>query len=235
MIVVPAIDLLEGKAVRLVNGVMELPIIYSDSPLDTAKEFLDAGATRLHLVDLDGAKLGSLVNFSLIEQIAKLDLTVELGGGIRNMEAAERVFDVGVDLALISTVAVKNEIFAKELASKYPGRIIMGIDIRSGYVATDGWYDTSKTKAADLLAKYINSPFESTIYTDIERDGTLMGPAVKDVKTFADVSPFKVFLSGGVSSIDDINAVRQLAHPNIAGVIVGKAIYEKKIKLEELF
>jgi phosphoribosylformimino-5-aminoimidazole carboxamide ribotide isomerase len=235
MIVVPAIDLLDGKAVRLVNGVMAFPIVYSDFPLDMAKSFLDAGATRLHMVDLDGARLGSLVNFSLIEQIAKLGLTVELGGGIRNMEAANRVFDVGVDLAVISTAAVKNEEFARELTGKYPGRIVMGMDIRDGYLATDGWYDTSKIRAADLLAKYIDSPFESAIHTDIQRDGTLTGPAVKDIKMFADKSPFKVFLSGGVSSIDDINTIKQLAHPNIAGVIVGKAIYEKKIKLEDIF
>jgi phosphoribosylformimino-5-aminoimidazole carboxamide ribotide isomerase len=232
--VIPAIDLQNGKAVRLIKGDMSSPTVYSDNPLQIAEQFKDAGMRRLHLVDLDGAKTGDSVNLPIIEKIAKLGILTEVGGGIRNTDAAERVFNAGAAFVIVGTAAVKDKEFVRLLAKSYPNRVILGIDARGGFVATDGWYNASKIKAADLAAQYRESPIESVVFTDIEQDGTLGGVNLTGLTAFADASPFKVTASGGISCRKDIDDMAALNHPNIRGVIVGKAFYEQKITLREL-
>jgi phosphoribosylformimino-5-aminoimidazole carboxamide ribotide isomerase len=213
---------------------MSSPTVYSDNPARLAEQFKDAGIHRLHLVDLDGAKTGGTVNIHIIEKIAKLGMLTEVGGGIRNLGAAERVFNAGAAFVIVGTAAVKDKDFVRRLAESYPERVILGVDARGGFVATDGWFGASKIKTADLPAEYRESPIESVVFTDIERDGTLGGVNLRELAAFADASPFKVTASGGISCRKDIEDIAALNHPNISGVIVGKAFYEKKITLREL-
>jgi phosphoribosylformimino-5-aminoimidazole carboxamide ribotide isomerase len=234
MLVIPAIDIQNGKAVRLTKGVMTSAVVYSDDPPLVAEQFKDAGIRRLHLVDLDGAKAGSSVNLSVIEKIAKLDIQAEVGGGIRDMWAAERVFNAGAAFVIVGTAAVKDKDFVLELAESYPQKVILGIDARGGFAAIDGWSSTAKVKAADLALEYKGAAIESVIYTDIERDGVLSGVNISGLAAFADASPFKVIASGGVSCRRDIEDIIALNRPDILGVIVGKALYEKKVTLSEI-
>jgi phosphoribosylformimino-5-aminoimidazole carboxamide ribotide isomerase len=243
MLVIPAIDLQDGKAVRLTKGVLASPTVYSEDPPQLAERFKDAGVKRLHIVDLDGAKTGNTVNLAIIEKIAKLGMQAEIGGGIRDMDSAERVFNAGAAFVIVGTAAVKDKVFVMELAAKYPQKVILGIDVRtgnggvnseSGFAAADGWQTSTKIRAADLAAGYKSAAVESIIFTDIEKDGTLGGVNLSGVASFADLSPFKVIASGGVASRKDIDDLKALSHPNIYGVIVGKAIYEKKIALSEI-
>jgi phosphoribosylformimino-5-aminoimidazole carboxamide ribotide isomerase len=232
MLIIPAIDLQEGKAVRLTKGVMTSAIVYSDNPLRLAGEFMDAGVARLHLVDLDGAKTGNTSNISVIEKIAKLGMQLEVGGGIRDMNRAKHVFNIGASFVIVGTAAVKDKDFVLALAENYPGKVILAIDARDGFASTNGWNVSSEIKAAELAAEYKNAAIESVIYTDIERDGTLSGINLQGLAAFAALSPFKVIASGGVSCLEDIDGLNVI--PNIFGVIVGKAVYEKKIALSEI-
>jgi phosphoribosylformimino-5-aminoimidazole carboxamide ribotide isomerase len=234
MLVIPAIDIQNGKAVRLTKGVMTSPIVYSDDPLLVAEQFKGAGIHRLHLVDLDGAKTGATVNLSIIEKIAKLDMQVEVGGGIRDMAAAKRIFSAGASYIIVGTAAVNNKGFVLELAESCPQKIILGIDARGGFAATDGWSALAKVKATDLALEYKGAAIESVIYTDIERDGVLSGINIGALAAFADASPFKVIASGGVSCRKDIDDIIALDRPDIFGVIVGKALYEKRVSLSEI-
>jgi phosphoribosylformimino-5-aminoimidazole carboxamide ribotide isomerase len=234
MLVIPAIDIQNGKAVRLTKGVMTSAVVYSDDPLLVAEQFKDAGIRRLHLVDLDGAKAGGSVNLSVIEKIAKLDIKAEVGGGIRNMAAAERVFNAGAAFVIVGTAAVKNKDFVLELAESYPQKVILGIDARGGFAATDGWSALAKVKATDLALEYKGAAIESVVYTDIERDGVLGGINISGLADFADTSPFKIIASGGISCRKDIEDIAALNRPDIFGVIVGKAFYEKKVTLSEI-
>jgi phosphoribosylformimino-5-aminoimidazole carboxamide ribotide isomerase len=234
MIIIPAIDIQGGKAVRLTKGVLNRPTVYSDNPPQLAETFIDAGIKRLHIVDLDGAKAGSPINLPIVEKIAKLGIDIEVGGGIRDMDAAKRIFDAGAAFIIIGTAAIKYKQFVFEVADSFPQKVILGIDARNGFAALNGWQLYSKLKAAEVAAEYKDAPIESIIYTDIENDGTLNGLNISGLTTFANVAPFKVIASGGISCKKDIDDLKLLSHPNILGVIVGKAIYEKKIDILEI-
>lgn len=233
MILIPAIDLLGAKVVRLLKGDMEKFTVYSDNPVDMAKKFIDMGVERLHIVDLDGARKGSTSNYNTIEAIASIGgLKLEAGGGIRTRDAIDRYLSIGIDYVILGTIAAKDIDMTRSFLDSYPGRIILGVDARSGIVATDGWYEASGVPAHELLAQYSGCEAESVIYTDINRDGTLTGVNITDTAAIADKSPFPVIASGGVSSSADIDALLELNHPNIKGCVIGKAIYENRMDLK---
>ena len=199
MIIIPAIDLLDEKVVRLKKGIMEDATEYGHDPRDVALMFAELGVERLHIVDLNGARTGENQNFNIIKEVVKKsNLQIEVGGGIRDMARLDTYMDMGISYAILGTVAVKDPEFVKAAAKKYPNKIILGIDAKNMMAATEGWY-------------------------------------VKQIKKVADNSIFPVIASGGVSGIDDIKLLRSMDHKNIKGCIVGKAIYENKINLEEVF
>ncbi|WP_022851429.1 1-(5-phosphoribosyl)-5-[(5-phosphoribosylamino)methylideneamino]imidazole-4-carboxamide isomerase [Limisalsivibrio acetivorans] len=234
MLIIPAIDLLGGRAVRLRQGDMDDYKVYFEDPAEAAKQFRDLGVKRLHIVDLDGAKKGDTVNFPVIERIVKeADMEVEVGGGIRNMDRMHAYFDIGVRYAILGTVVIKDPGFVKEAAKAFPGRIILGVDAKDGFVATEGWYEKSDITAAEVLEEYSGLDYESVIYTDISRDGMLTGINIEATSALADKSPNPVIASGGLKDITDIKALKKLNHPNIKGCIAGKAFYEGKIDLKE--
>jgi phosphoribosylformimino-5-aminoimidazole carboxamide ribotide isomerase len=233
MYIIPAIDLLNGQVVRLVQGDMQKCTVYSQNPVDMAKQFTDMGIRRLHVVDLDGAKSGTAANYSVIEKIAALHtLDIELGGGIRSIKQLDDYFSVGISFGILGTAAVKDIVFTKNALVKYPRRIILGIDARNCKVATDGWYENSEIDAVSIALRYSDYEAESVIYTDISKDGMLSGINMEETLKFADNSPFPVIASGGVASGLDIRALYEKKHPNIVGCIVGKAFYEGKIDLK---
>jgi len=232
MIIIPAIDLLGGKAVRLRQGDMADFTVYYDNPLDAAKKFADMGVKRLHIVDLDGARKGETTNFDLIEKIvAKAGMDIEVGGGIRSFEKLEAYFDIGVKYGILGTVVVKDPNFVKEAMKKYPHRIILGIDSKDGFVATDGWYEKSELTAVRLIESYKGYCAESVIYTDIMRDGMLSGINIEATIKLAECIDYPVIASGGLKGIDDIQALE--GKKGILGAITGKAYYEGKIDLAE--
>ncbi len=236
MLVIPAIDLLDSKVVRLKKGVMEEATEYGHDPRDVSLMFAELGVKRLHIVDLNGARTGENENFNIIKEVVeKSKLQIEVGGGIRDMARLDAYMDMGVSYAILGTVAVKNPGFVVEAAKKYPGKIILGIDAKNMMAVTEGWYENSTLSVSDIINKYKGCRIESVVFTDIDKDGMLSGINSSAIKQVADISPFPVIASGGVSSINDIKSLRSMAHSNIKGCIIGKAIYENKINLEEIF
>ena len=234
MLIIPAIDLLDSKAVRLKQGDMDDYKVYFENSVDAAKQFYEMGIRRLHIVDLDGARKGETTNFDTIERIVKeVDMDVEVGGGIRNMDRLQQYFNIGVKYAILGTVVVKDPDFVFEAMEKHPGRIILGVDAKGGYVATEGWYETSSVTAGELIHKYKDYQAESVIYTDISRDGMLSGINIEATAALADSSPFPVIASGGLKGIEDIEKLVKLNNKNIYGAIAGKAFYEGQIDLKE--
>jgi phosphoribosylformimino-5-aminoimidazole carboxamide ribotide isomerase len=231
MIIFPAIDLKDGKAVRLYKGDMNKAKVYSENPLDIAKEFEDMGATWLHMVDLNGAFKGSPQNIKAIEEIRKnTSLKIQLGGGIRDEDTIKRYLDLGINRLILGSIAAKDPEYVIELAKKYP--IAVGIDAKDGYVAVSGWEKKENIKAVDLAKKFENSKIECIIATDISKDGTLEGLNLDFVLEIQNASKKDVIASGGVASENDIIKAKE---KNIYGVIVGKAFYEGKIDLRKLF
>ena len=232
MEILPAIDLKDGKAVRLTKGLMQSAKIYSDEPWQVAKRFEEMGATWLHLVDLNGAFAGEPKNLEQIEKIrANTNLKIELGGGIRDEETIKRYLDLGIDRLILGSIAAKNPDFVKEMAKKYP--IAVGIDAIDGYVAVEGWAKTSSMKATELAKEFAKSGVEAIICTDVGKDGTLSGVNVEFTLSIAKASGIDTIASGGVRDLQDIKKL--LATKVIAGVIVGKAFYEGTIDLQEAF
>lgn len=236
MIIIPAIDLIDAKVVRLKKGIMEDATEYGYDPRDVALMFAELGVERLHVVDLNGARTGETQNFNIIKEIVeKSKLQIEVGGGIRDMERLDTYMDMGISYAILGTVAVKDPAFVKEATKKYPNKIILGIDAKNMMVATEGWYESSSMSVFDVIKQYENCAVDSVIFTDIEKDGMLTGINIEQIKEVADKSNFPVIASGGVSSIEDIKLLKSLTHNNIKGCIIGKAIYENKINLDEVF
>ncbi|KAA0258894.1 1-(5-phosphoribosyl)-5-[(5-phosphoribosylamino)methylideneamino]imidazole-4-carboxamide isomerase [Deferribacter autotrophicus] len=234
MLIIPAIDILEGKVVRLKQGIMEESKSYFDNPLDVAMMFEDFGAKRIHIVDLDGAKYGDTINFDIISKIVtKTDLEVEVGGGIRDFDKLKVYFEIGVNYPIIGTAAVKNREFTVEALEEYPDKIILGFDCKGEYVATDGWYEKSDVTIFDILDYYGKYRPSAIIYTDIERDGMLTGYNVDMLNRVSKHSKQPVIASGGLKGIEDIEAASKIE--NIFGCIVGKAFYEGKIDLKQAF
>ncbi len=229
MEILPAIDLKEGKAVRLTKGLMESAKIYSDTPWELVKKFEEMGAKWVHLVDLDGAFAGEPKNLEQIGQIRKnCNVKLELGGGIRDEATIQRYIELGIDRIILGSIAVKDPAFVKAMAAKYP--IAVGIDAIDGYVAVEGWGETSSMKATDLARAFADAGVEAIICTDVGRDGTLSGVNVDFTLAIAEASGIATIASGGVRDGSDIEALK--ATGKVAGVIVGKAYYEGTIDLK---
>ena len=232
MEIFPAIDLKEGKAVRLSKGEMSSAKIYSDEPQNLAREFEDAGAKWLHVVDLDGAFAGEAVNFKTIEKIVKsTNLRVQVGGGIRDEARIKAYLELGVNRVILGSVALKDPGFVKKMAKIYP--VVVGIDAKDGCVAVQGWADVSEVKASDLAATFAGAGVQAIICTDISKDGMLGGVNVEFTRQIAHASGVETIASGGVSGLEDILALKNTGE--VGGVIVGKAYYEGRIDLKAAF
>lgn len=227
-----AIDLKEGKAVRLSKGLMDSAKIYSNEPWELAKKFSDAGAKWLHIVDLDGAFAGEAVNLKTIEKIVSAtNLNIQIGGGVRNEERIKSYLNSGVSRLILGSVALKNPEFVKEMAKKY--RIVVGIDAKDGFVAVDGWAEVSQIKATELAKLYADAGVEAIIATDISKDGMLCGLNLEFTSNIAQASGIATIASGGLSSLADLEAAS--VAKGVSGVIIGKAYYEGKIALSDIF
>lgn len=226
--IIPAIDLKDGKCVRLRQGRMNEATIFSDDPLATARRWIEAGAKRLHVVDLNGAIAGSPVNADAVEAIAREfpNLPVQVGGGIRDEETIQTYLDCGVRYVILGTKAVNAPHFVSDVCAEFPGRIIVGLDAKDGKVAIDGWSKLSGHDVIDLAKKYQNDGVEAIIYTDIGRDGMMTGVNVEATLKLANAISIPVIASGGISSLDDIRAVCGIADSGIVGAVVGRALYE---------
>ena len=228
----PAIDMKNGKCVRLTQGLFDNVKVYGDSPADMAKLWVSQGATFLHLVDLDGALAGHSVNESAIRAVVQqVDVPVELGGGLRSIEAVKSMLDLGVSRCIIGTKAAERPEFIRELVEAFgPERIVAGVDAKEGMGAVDGWERTSEMTASDLCLKMKEYGVQHIVYTDISRDGMLSGPNVTYTKMLTEKTGLDVIASGGVSCMEDLD---MLYENGISGVIIGKALYENKIHLTE--
>ncbi|MEM8721855.1 MAG: 1-(5-phosphoribosyl)-5-[(5-phosphoribosylamino)methylideneamino]imidazole-4-carboxamide isomerase [Cyanobacteria bacterium P01_G01_bin.39] len=234
MEVIPAIDLLDGKCVRLYQGDYNQASVFSENPVEIARQWAAEGATRVHVVDLDGAKAGKSVNLSVIEAIAKaVTIPVQVGGGLRDRAGVATLLNTGVSQAILGTVAVEQPEVVTELCQEFPGQIIVGIDARNGKVATKGWLETSEVIATDLAQRMAQQGAAAIIYTDIHRDGTLSGPNMPALRELAESIDIPVIASGGVSSLTDLLSLLSLEPIGVTGVIVGRAIYTGDVSLKE--
>jgi phosphoribosylformimino-5-aminoimidazole carboxamide ribotide isomerase len=234
MEVIPAIDLLEGRCVRLYKGDYAQSQVFSEHPVEVAKMWADQGATRLHLVDLDGAKAGKIVNLVAIEAISNaISVPIEVGGGLRDRSSVQQLFNLGVKWSILGTVAVEQRQLVQELCQEFPQQIIIGIDARKGLVATRGWLETSTVLATQLATQMQELGAAAIIYTDINRDGTLEGPNLDALRELAAAISIPVIASGGVSSVTDLLSLLALEAQGVTGVIVGKALYTGDIDLKE--
>jgi len=234
MIVIPAIDLKEGKCVRLEQGLMEKDTVYSDDPAAMARHWQDEGGELLHLVDLDGAFAGVPKNREAIRSIvAAVDIPTELGGGIRDLATIKAYLELGIDRVILGTVAKENPALVNEACRQFPGHIVVGIDAKGGKVAVRGWAEVTEKLAVDLAREMEGFGVSAIIYTDIARDGMMQGPNLEATKTLAEAISIPVIASGGVSSIEDIRNLITIEASGIEGVITGKAIYTGSLNLRE--
>jgi phosphoribosylformimino-5-aminoimidazole carboxamide ribotide isomerase len=235
MKIFPAIDIKDKKCVRLLKGNFDNQTTYEQSPFDQASKYKDAGLSNLHIVDLDGALSGELVNLDIIENIVKkLNISIEIGGGIRSIEKIRVYLDIGVDKVILGSAAVKNPTFLQQACREFKDRIVLGLDAKKGKLSVSGWKEITNQSAESYL-KIVNSyGFSRVIYTDIDRDGTKTEPNIAETINVAKISSVPVVVSGGISSIEDVKKINKLKKFNIEGVIVGKAIYDGDIKLNQL-
>ena len=235
MKIFPAIDIKDKKCVRLVKGNFDNKIEYEMSPVEQARKYKDHGFKNLHLVDLDGALTGETVNLDIIKEIVKnFDLKIEVGGGIRSIESIKKYTDIGVEKVILGSAAIKDKNFLKEACQKFPNQIALGLDAKDGYLSVSGWKENSNKLTLDFLKEINDFGASRLIYTDINQDGMKQGPNFEETSKVADTSNCPVIISGGVSSIDDIKKAKELNNENIEGIIVGKAIYDGDINLDEL-
>ncbi len=234
MEIIPAIDLLDGTCVRLHQGDYDQVTRFSEDPVAQALSWQSQGATRLHLVDLDGAKRGEPINDAAVRAIsAALDIPVQLGGGVRSLERAEELIACGLDRVILGTVAIEQPALVQELAQRHPGRIVVGIDANDGRVATRGWIEQSDVLAVDLAKQFSADGIAAIISTDIATDGTLAGPNLEALRTMAQCSAVPVIASGGIGCMADLLSLLPLEPLGIAGVIIGRALYDGRIDLAE--
>ena len=234
MKIFPAIDIKDKKCVRLVKGNFDKKTEYEISPVDQANKYKDYGFKNLHIVDLDGALTGETINLDAIQEIVrKFDLKIEVGGGVRNIDSIKKYVDLGVEKVILGSAAIKNKNFLKEACEKFSNKIALGLDAKDGYLSISGWKENSNQLALDYLKEVNDYGVSRLIYTDINRDGMKQSPNFEETSKVADVSNCPVIISGGVSSIEDVKKAKRL-NKNIEGIIVGKAIYDGDIKLEEL-
>ncbi|MCK0713356.1 1-(5-phosphoribosyl)-5-[(5-phosphoribosylamino)methylideneamino]imidazole-4-carboxamide isomerase [Chromohalobacter sarecensis] len=235
MLVIPAIDLKDGQCVRLKQGRMDDSTTYGDDPVAMAARWVETGARRLHLVDLNGAFEGQPVNAEAVTAIARAypELPIQIGGGIRTAATIEAYLEAGVSYVIIGTQAVKQPAFVTEMCRAFPGRVIVGLDAREGYVATDGWAEVSTLKAVDLAKRFADDGVTSIVYTDIARDGMMQGVNIAATAELAREGGLPVIASGGVTHLGDIGALLEVEHEGILGAITGRAIYEGKLDVAE--
>ena len=234
MKIFPAIDIKDKKCVRLVKGDFDNKTEYEMSPVEQAGKYKDHGFKNLHLVDLDGALTGETVNLDIIQEIvSKFDLKIEIGGGIRNFESIKKYTEAGVEKVILGSAAIKDKNFLKEACEKFPNKIALGLDAKDGYLSVSGWKENSNKLTLDFLNEVNDYGQSRLIYTDINRDGMKQSPNFDETSKVAEVSNCPVIISGGVSTIDDVKKAKSL-NKNIEGIIVGKAIYDGDIKLDEL-
>ena len=234
MIVIPAIDLKEGKCVRLEQGLMDKDTVFNDNPAAQARAWQDQGAEMLHIVDLDGAFAGEPKNRAAIEAIVgAITIPSQLGGGIRDIATIEAYLSLGLSRVIIGTAAQRNPELVKEACTRFPGRIVVGIDAKNGMVAVQGWAEVTDITAVDLARKFEDCGVAAIIYTDISRDGMLQGPNLEATKALAEAVSIPVIASGGVSSLQDIQNLMDIEASGVTGVITGKAVYTGAIKLAE--
>ena len=235
MKIFPAIDIKEKKCVRLIKGNFDNQTVYETSPIDQAGKYKDHGFKNLHIVDLDGALTGNTVNLDIIQQIVgKYNLKIEVGGGIRSIDSIKRYVDSGVEKVILGSAAIKNKAFLKEACAKFKNKIALGLDVKDGNLSVSGWKENLNIKIVDFLKEVNEFGVSRLIFTDIERDGTKLSPNFDETIKIANISKCPVVISGGVSSIDDIKKSKELGNKNIEGIIVGKAIFDGDIKLNEL-
>ena len=231
----PAIDIKDKKCVRLVKGDFDNKTEYKMLPVEQASKYKDYGFKNLHIVDLDGALTGETVNLDIIEEIvSKFDLKIEIGGGIRNFASIQKYADAGVEKVILGSAAIKDKNFLKEACEKFPNKIALGLDAKDGYLSVSGWKENSNKLTLDYLKEVNDFGASRLIYTDINRDGMKQSPNFEETAKVADTSNCPVIISGGVSSINDIKKAKELNNKNIEGIIVGKAIYDGDIELDEL-
>lgn len=232
MIIIPAIDLKEGKCVRLRQGQMESSTVFNQDPVAQALTWEQSGASRIHVVDLDGSVGGSPANLKSIKGIVqKVRVPVQLGGGIRDEDTIRMYLDLGVDMVILGTVAAKDPHRVLHYLENFPKKVAIGIDARSGFVAVQGWTESTTVKATDLAARYDAAAAGAFIYTDIEKDGMMQGPNIEATREFARSVSTPVILSGGISSMSDIEHALPLEKDGVMGIITGRALYEGKIDL----
>ena len=235
MLLIPAIDLKDGKCVRLRQGRMDDDTVFSDDPVAVAGRWVDAGARRLHLVDLNGAFAGEPVNGDIVKAIAAAfpDLPIQIGGGIRSPEIIEAYLAAGVQWLIIGTKAVQEPQFVRDMCERFPGHIIVGLDARDGKVATDGWANVTDVDVTELAMQFQNDGVSSIVYTDISRDGMLQGVNVEATERLAKAISIPVIASGGITNLDDVRNLCQVASSGIEGAITGRAIYEGSLDFAE--
>ena len=235
MIIFPAIDIKDGKCVRLLKGDFNKITFYDKSPVDQAKIFFKNGFKDIHVVDLDGALLGNLKNYGIIKEIVKkVKLRIQIGGGIRNIDRIKSWLEIGVDKIVIGTAAVENIGFLKSACEKFRNKIAVALDIRDGLLALSGWTKQTGISALDYIKEIENFGVSRIIYTDINKDGMKTGPNIKDTIELSNKVKIPVVVSGGISSIDDVKKIKSLNNSNIEGVIIGKSIYDGDIKINDL-
>ena len=235
MKILPAIDIKDKKCVRLIQGNFENKTEYETTPLDQAGKYKEHGFKNLHIVDLDGALTGQIVNLNIIQEIVgKYNLKIEVGGGVRTLDSIKRYVDVGVEKIILGSAAIKNKEFLKEACVKFKNKIALGLDAKDGNLFVSGWKENLNIKTLDFLKDVNDYGISRLIYTDINRDGTKESPNFEETIKIADVSNCPVIISGGVSSMKDIKKAKELNNKNIEGIIIGKAIYDGDIKLDEL-
>jgi len=235
MIIFPAIDIKGGECVRLLKGNFKEVTKYKKTPLDQAKEFFNFGFKNIHIVDLDGALKANPVNEKIIKEISKIkEIKLQVGGGIRSLDQIRKFLDFGIDKIILGTAAIENEGFLRKACREFNNKIALSIDVRDGHIALSGWKKQTNILAADFIKKIKDINISRIIYTDINKDGTKLGPSINDTINLSNLTQTPFVISGGVSSIDDIINIKKNNLPNIEGVIVGKAIYDGNIDIKEL-
>lgn len=234
MILYPAIDLKDGKCVRLKRGDMNQATVFSDNPAEQARDFAAQGAEWIHIVDLNGAFSGKAINEEPVKAIIKsVKVKLQLGGGIRDMQTIENWLAAGITRVVLGTAALNNPELVRQSCKEFPGHIAVGIDARNGVVAVNGWAEESTIRAGDLALRFEDAGVAAVIYTDIDKDGMMQGPNIEGIKLMAEITRMPIIASGGVSSMDDLRELKKIAHLGVAGVICGRAIYDGKVNVRE--
>ena len=234
MLVIPAIDIRHGQCVRLHKGRDAESTVYGEDPVAMAQTWKSQGAQMLHIIDLDGAFEGTPVNIKTLARIRKeTGLPMEVGGGYRDLASIQMAVDAGIDHIILGTVAVKNPKLVREAAQKFPGRIIVGIDVKDGFVAVSGWTEVDQMRCEDLVPLMRDAGIHEFLFTDTQKDGTLSGPNLVAIEEFLRVAQCPVIVAGGVTTVEDLRALRHLESQGLKGAVIGKSLYDKRIRLED--